>query len=494
MRLRFVKDGLIGLALTVVLFCVCEAALWAFGLGGSARPGELSRGFDASASYLVPDPDVPGQFRTEFFDADKQEHVVPPKSERTRVALFGGSNTRGFQEGRLPEAFEALAPGEYEVVNLGRSGYGSARVAIIFEQALELIEPDIVVLYLGHNEFVEAGFQIDLEQAWSSDLARDVGQWMRSLRTVSLVTEALADKRESVQAQPKKWKWEYSKFADLRYDETLAYFDVYAERVAAMCRLARERGVEVVLCSVIYNRFSSPHVWNFLADADAARVAQFEAHLQTARENVPASLLGLLPAEENDRIHAADWKRGDGGDDPGRHGEPLPGRRECFGPFRDQDPLLWNPRRDKQKIGDWYDNLDRYLFTQWTEEQVAGLGRARTELQAAVELFPQHAFALFTLGLVEHALGAEADTIRKYLEDGQRFDCAPRKASELVNDRLRALGQNADVQFFDADAYFAQSMPLGLTGWDWMIDHCHLNVGARIVLMRELARVIVERQ
>ena len=33
-----------------------------------------------------------------------------------------------------------------------------------------------------------------------------------------------------------------------------------------------------------------------------------------------------------------------------------------------------------------------------------------------------------------------------------------------------------------------ERMPMGLVGWEWMRDHCHLNHGALAVFMEDLAR------
>ncbi|MBV1928944.1 MAG: hypothetical protein KUG81_05470, partial [Gammaproteobacteria bacterium] len=181
---RIALDTVLGLLVTVVLFGLFELVFWMTGVG-TASQDSLSRGFDESASYFTPNPKVEGGWLPNIFDGETTERAIAPKGKAKRVILFGGSNTRSFQRGKLPEqlaeASKQLGEGEdeYEVINLGRSGFGSGRVKVIFEQALEVLEPDVVVIYSGHNELTEASFAIDIKASWSSEWMRSVGEMAR---------------------------------------------------------------------------------------------------------------------------------------------------------------------------------------------------------------------------------------------------------------------------------------------------------------------------
>src|SRR5262245_23258957 len=125
-----------------------------------------SRGFDPAEPYLVKTAETPdGGRTTHLFDGGQHELQIPPKGQRKRVLLLGGSNTR-----LLPEAFlqkllnEPGGTDEYEVINLGRHGYGSERERLLFEQAL-VLEPDVLFVYSGHNEFVEKEYRAKLGSA-----------------------------------------------------------------------------------------------------------------------------------------------------------------------------------------------------------------------------------------------------------------------------------------------------------------------------------------
>ncbi|MCP4654273.1 MAG: hypothetical protein GY856_02520 [bacterium] len=82
-----------------------------------------------------------------------------------RIFALGGSTTFGFGVGAheaFPAALErrlrARLPGrKVEVVNLGCPGWASGRVKNLLEVVLEL-EPDLIVVYSGHNEMLEGHF------------------------------------------------------------------------------------------------------------------------------------------------------------------------------------------------------------------------------------------------------------------------------------------------------------------------------------------------
>jgi lysophospholipase L1-like esterase len=110
-----------------------------------------------------------------LFPGFRPARVASPKpADGIRVMALGGSTTFGLYVGAdaaFPAALEgrlsALAGGrEVEVVNLGCAGFASDRVLALLRSALEL-EPDLVVVYTGHNEMLggPAGEGGELEPA-----------------------------------------------------------------------------------------------------------------------------------------------------------------------------------------------------------------------------------------------------------------------------------------------------------------------------------------
>lgn len=487
------KDALVGVALTAFLFLALELSLAALGLGGDPPP---TRGFDPTRAYLVPDPEVPGGWRTQFNDRLIPDRSLPPRGDARRVLLFGGSNTEALPETWLQRQLNQSTPQtRFEVINLGRPGYGSERVAAIVEQAVRNLEPDVLVLYLGHNEFVERGFQMDVEEEWSSAGLRAVADVAAETRTVRWLTRRLGEGAAPIQGEPEAWSWEYSKFRDLPYEETLRYYDAYAENLRRMCRAARAADVRVVLCTVVHNRFSVPFESSLPPELDEAQRERFGELEREARALLPAFLAPLLPGNEQDRLHLFDWGRPrelNRGDAP--H-PPLPGRRACSGPFADRDPLL-RKRADgwPEKVLILFEALERLHARALEPAAKQDLERAVGLLEEALAIAADHPRALFELALASYLLGRPSEDVRELFEDAARFDRAPRKANAAVRERvLEVAAAFPEALLVDVDALFSERMPMGLVGWEWMNDHCHLNLGAMQVMLEDVAQAIVAR-
>lgn len=496
---RLATDSVLGVLVTFVLLALFEVIFWAAGMGEPQSQTSLSRGFSQDEAYLVPDPKVAGGWRTQMFDGQYNERSIRPKSKRKRVILFGGSNTRSFQRGMLPESLAEAANGPaYEVINLGRSGYGSGRVAVLLAQAVELLEPDVVVIYSGHNELTEASFEMDIEGRWSWDWLRNLAEVGRKTRTVNVLAEAFAPEKSTTRTKPKAWASEYRKFVKITYDQTQKFFANYNQNLRSMCEVALDRGVGVILCTVIHNRFAAPFGSAFPTTMSAEDRAEFRRIHERAVEEFPPFLATILPESEQDRLHHFDWVRKGvdavlGAAEVEMDAE-LPGFRPSMGPLADQDPLLGDPSAWHPKIWEFYGALEELHTRRGDPALERQLARAKAFLINALKLCPDHPRALFELALVGYMLEDDDELVRLHFEQAAEFDRAPRKGSEATNSIVRKIAADyPEVFLFDADAIFAERVPMGLFGWEWATDHCHLNIGGRRVLMRDLAEAIVGR-
>ncbi len=102
-----------------------------------------------------------GQSRMNYFCP--ANFRVEKSANELRVFALGGSTTQG-QPYRTETAFpfwlglrlqSAMPSRDVQVVNCGGISYASYRVAAILDEVLRY-EPDLIVLYTGHNEFLEA--------------------------------------------------------------------------------------------------------------------------------------------------------------------------------------------------------------------------------------------------------------------------------------------------------------------------------------------------
>jgi tetratricopeptide (TPR) repeat protein len=101
--------------------------------------------------------------RPEYQGAFHALRIAEKKPEGTfRILCLGGSSTYGFPFGEetafshwLQKLLDEYQPKKkWEVLNLGAMSYGSKRILELMPEFI-LLQPDVILLYTGHNEFVE---------------------------------------------------------------------------------------------------------------------------------------------------------------------------------------------------------------------------------------------------------------------------------------------------------------------------------------------------
>jgi tetratricopeptide (TPR) repeat protein len=156
------RDVLIGLLVCVVFFAVVEGVLRILGVP-ARNPGEdpfvgfsnikpLYEVKNGIASAAAPKLRL---FNPASFSVEKPENT-------TRIFCFGGSTTYGHPfDGRtafprwLQELLSASSPErKFEVLNAGGISYASYRIVPLVKECLGF-QPDLMVFYMGHNEFLE---------------------------------------------------------------------------------------------------------------------------------------------------------------------------------------------------------------------------------------------------------------------------------------------------------------------------------------------------
>lgn len=114
-----------------------------------------------------------------------------------RIFVVGGSTVQGrpyatqtafakLLEVQLAAAFPKM---QFQVINCGGVSYASYRVAAIVDEVLTY-DPDLIVVYTGHNEFLEARSYDHLR--WVPKSAARPLAWLGRLRMVRLVHDRLA--------------------------------------------------------------------------------------------------------------------------------------------------------------------------------------------------------------------------------------------------------------------------------------------------------------
>jgi hypothetical protein len=500
-RMPWWKVAFLALLPLVALLLLLEGALWVAGLGDPDERLSLTRGFSEKARYLLPDRRHPGGWVTQISDGSYPERTIPPKGERLRVLLFGGSNTQGFPTAYIAEQLNRAAPEPgFEVINLGRAGYGSERVLILLRQAMEL-DPDVLFIYCGHNEFVEAGFALELVRLWKQPWITRAVDRLSRLRTLNVAASLLEAAREQPLAadtpsgmdgagaapRPEERQGRGEEFQQLDYEDTLRFYEIYRLNLQSMLRIAEEHEVPVMLCTVVGNMLFPPVVPGLPDGPQADATTELRQALATAYQKIPERLrLGLIQTSGADpvmQLDPRDW--GEALDTPARPRrrairaaagdlrEP-PALRALAAPFDGPpfwtDPALWSAR-PMELLPTVAALHERRLEPQERldlEEAVRLLEELRSE-------FPQQSLVHYALGIVTCALGEDERAV-EHLRDAARYDRAPTRGNDVTNGIVRELArEHPDVLLVDSEALVRAACPSGLIGYELMMDNCHLH-------------------
>lgn len=171
---------------------LCAAIL--FNLELTARSSAASSGWDAALDWnrafaRVSMPYM-GASPGDFDDLEAGRHTsypgrgypvaFPPHGPRPRLVCLGGSSTGGaWMMDDLARFYPARLAGSLgprlEVVNQGVGGWSSFHIRRYLEAQIDALAPDLVTLYIGHNDAVH-GYPLPISQMYA-DWQRRGGQW-----------------------------------------------------------------------------------------------------------------------------------------------------------------------------------------------------------------------------------------------------------------------------------------------------------------------------
>ena len=250
------------------VFVLVELALAVAGVAPLAAREDPFHGFSASLRVFEADRSagvVRTRARATRHSFNAQEFPLEKSDGELRIFVLGGSSAYGFPWGAsrsfsamLERGLQAAIPErDVHVVNAAAMSYGSHRLRILTHELLEY-SPDWLVLYSGHNEFVEGRLQDRL--AGTEPLPRGVRLWLHRWRLYSALTRLLTPAAEPRENPEDASAAELIGFdADRRYptDVTEAGREAvrirFEENLRAIVAAANEAAVGVVLCTVPSN-------------------------------------------------------------------------------------------------------------------------------------------------------------------------------------------------------------------------------------------------
>ena len=184
------------LVVCVLFFVLLEFALLLVGITPVASEADPFAGFSSRFPLFIPQSTssetptlMTADNRLALFN--RQSFSAKKPVGGCRIFCLGGSTTYGRPyddqtsfAGFLRAALPTLDPDrQWEVINAGGISYGSVRIALLMRELVNY-EPDVFILYTGHNEFLEDLTFASLIQTPES--VRTLGGWLAHSRTFSL--------------------------------------------------------------------------------------------------------------------------------------------------------------------------------------------------------------------------------------------------------------------------------------------------------------------
>ena len=156
----------------IVLLATLELGLWIFGVETLIENGDPTSGFSGLVSVFEPRGE---HYRTRQFKGpspfNEQSFLVQKPDRGLRIFTLGGSSAHGHPWGGhvaftalLGEVIRTAYPDlQVETVNAAGVSYAMHRLRLVADEVLGY-EPDIMIIFSGHNEFVEPSFSSALRR------------------------------------------------------------------------------------------------------------------------------------------------------------------------------------------------------------------------------------------------------------------------------------------------------------------------------------------
>jgi tetratricopeptide (TPR) repeat protein len=201
-RLSLGKKAAFSLLALCLIGLVLEGALALFGVRAERDESDPSVGFSSQTPLFAEQRGPDGQVllvtarnRLDFFNP--QQFPKDKRAGTFRIFSLGGSTAYGHPysdltsfNGWLRALLPAVAPDRrWELVNAGGISYGSEREVRLMQELIHY-QPDLFVLYCGHNEFLERRIHGQVTQ--TPGAVRELARLARHLRTATLIKRTLA--------------------------------------------------------------------------------------------------------------------------------------------------------------------------------------------------------------------------------------------------------------------------------------------------------------
>lgn len=245
----------------LLMFAVAEMAARIYEKSNPVLQVDIGQGFDESSLLFTAAAGGFMETRPEKTVSFQQQRFQMPKPPAClRIFALGGSsvNYLDYEFSEMAKELQTTFAAQWdqvEVINCGGLSYGSHRLVLIASEIMRY-EPDLVLLYSGHNEFEELQ-QMHLSLRSFSDVQKVLGyssfyRFIRDLRArqaiAGLEESRLArDLAQSIPDSSKTWEMVFTP------EEVAGRMAAYKNNLTMIIRQCEEAGVPLVIGTVPSN-------------------------------------------------------------------------------------------------------------------------------------------------------------------------------------------------------------------------------------------------
>ena len=245
----------------LLFFVAVECLLWGLGVKTLIARRDPSAGFSGLVSVYVKEDD---RYRTRpalrLRTFNDQSFPIDKEAGKTRIFVLGGSSANGFPRnadaafsGVLDDVLAEVYPDRhFEVINAAGISYAMHRLNLVAEE-IARYDPDVLVIYSGHNEFVERGFYEALKNRGATQ--NHLEHALAHTRIYSALARTLAEARDTGSKGKDQFGMTVRREQNLNFtdQEKQAVVVDFQNTLQKLVRHAHDRNVRVILATVPCN-------------------------------------------------------------------------------------------------------------------------------------------------------------------------------------------------------------------------------------------------
>ncbi|MCK5173551.1 MAG: SGNH/GDSL hydrolase family protein [Planctomycetes bacterium] len=392
--------------------------------------------FSSISPLFVPDPTGSRyEIARERLFAFRPQSFAADKSPKTfRVFCLGGSTVQG-----RPYAVEtsftmwlelnlrAAGISDCEVVNCGGISYASYRLVPIMTELLDY-QPDLFIVYTGHNEFLEDRTYGRVKKMPASLLR--MHRALLNLRSYAVANHLLSRRRagRADSGQPDSTE----------PDSAEPGRPVLPAEVQA--RLDFEDGLD---------EYHRDDLWQ------VRTIEHFRHNVETMVRMARAAGVPLILADPVSNLK-----------------DTLPFKSQSRGDLSDEQAQRVNALRDRANSLPWADVYGRIEL-----------------LEQAVAIDDRHAGLLYSLGECYGRIGRTAEA-KMWFTLAKDQDICPLRIIEPMHDVIGEMADRYSVKLVDVRAIFEQRTEGGIVGNEWLLDHVHPSITGHQIIADAIFRAM----